>query len=179
MCRPPAGHTGEVRHHPSDQLAGGVGGRGNGRRRLPELHHLHRDVFCSAGPSPRFHLQSLHGQESGLTRWEGRIVDTACCTNTCSILVSLSVSSTHSALTLLSCLSVFPRFCSSTFLLSHAPLFSAGPIKDLFPLMDTLVGSRVSSHALDSSLVLFLARTRCPVNAFCPSCSQHFCFCHL
>lgn len=56
-----SGHHGEVRRHPPDQLGGGVGRRGHRRRRLPELHHLHRDVFRRAGPALRFHVQSLHG----------------------------------------------------------------------------------------------------------------------
>lgn len=41
VVRHVAGHPGEVWHHPSDQLDGGVCRRGDGRCRLPELHHLH------------------------------------------------------------------------------------------------------------------------------------------
>ncbi|XP_061740567.1 transmembrane protein 184B-like isoform X4 [Nerophis ophidion] len=57
-----AGHPGEVRHHSSDKLGGHFCGRGNGRRRLPELHHLHRDVLRCACSAPCLHLQGLHGQ---------------------------------------------------------------------------------------------------------------------
>lgn len=68
VVRHVAGHPGEVRRHPSDQLGGGVRRRGDSRRRLPELHHLHRDVFRGAGSAACLHVQSLHGQESGFTR---------------------------------------------------------------------------------------------------------------
>uniref|UniRef100_A0A3P9IYD3 Transmembrane protein 184bb n=1 Tax=Oryzias latipes TaxID=8090 RepID=A0A3P9IYD3_ORYLA len=63
-----AGHPGEVRRHPSDQLDGRVRRRGDGRRRLPELHHLHRDVFRGAGSAARLHLHRLRGQKSGFQR---------------------------------------------------------------------------------------------------------------
>ncbi len=68
MVRYAARHPGEVWGHPSDQLSGGVRRRGDRRRGLPELHHLHRDVFRGAGSAPRVHLQSLHGQKSRFTR---------------------------------------------------------------------------------------------------------------
>lgn len=68
MCaaRPAAGHPGEVRRHPPDQLRGGVSGRGHGGGRLPELHHLRGDVLRRSGPEARLHLPRLHGQEPGL-----------------------------------------------------------------------------------------------------------------
>lgn len=72
VFRHAAGHSGEVRRHPTDKFSGGVCGRGDGCRRLPELHHLRGDVLCGASAAPCLHVQSVHGQESWLTRWERR-----------------------------------------------------------------------------------------------------------
>lgn len=72
VVRHAAGHPGEMRCHPSDQLSGSVRRWGYGRRRLPELHHMHRDVFRGNGSAARFHIQRVQGQKSRFNRWEGR-----------------------------------------------------------------------------------------------------------
>lgn len=72
VVRHAAGHPGEMRCHPSDQLSGSVRRWGYGRRRLPELHHMHRDVFRGTGSAARFHIQRVQGQKSRFNRWEGR-----------------------------------------------------------------------------------------------------------
>lgn len=68
VVRYAAGHPGEMWRHPSDQLSGSVRWRRNSRRRLPELHHMHRDVFCGAGPAACFHIQRVQGQKSRFNR---------------------------------------------------------------------------------------------------------------
>lgn len=59
--RDAAGHPGEVRSHPSDQLCWLLSGRGNSCCWLPKLHHLHWDVLCCCCFAPCIHIQSLHG----------------------------------------------------------------------------------------------------------------------
>lgn len=69
LFRYAAGHPREMRCDSKDQLCRGVCWWGHCSSWLSELHHLHWDVLCCRGPAPCVHIQSVHGQEAGLTWW--------------------------------------------------------------------------------------------------------------
>lgn len=70
--RAAAGHPGEVWGHPRGPgHRREHGGGRHGGRRLPELHHLHRDALCFCRPALRLHLPGVLGEDRELARCAG------------------------------------------------------------------------------------------------------------